>query len=150
MTASVHYLQLLPDRELPDISRLAPFKAVVVLNASYSLDWQDQVSKWLVSSGCLYTMASGPACTTWDDSVDYANMFEYPDFEIPDDKFVMTTWHDDESLEEVFWYAQFNANCSYNDVELTSTLIVDISVEHREAEMLALFARAASLADREP
>jgi len=145
-----HYFQLQPEGELPDISGLAPFKAVVVLNASYSSDWQDEVSRWLVRSGCLYMMAWGPNCTTWDDSVDWANMHEHPDYEIPDDKFVMTTWHDDESLEEVFWYAQFNGSFSYNDVELVNGLIIDISEDNREAEMVALFEQAESWAERQP
>ena len=135
---------------LPDISRLRPFKAVVVLNASYTSDWQDEVSKWLVTSGCLYMMAWGPACTTWDDSVDWAVRVIYPGDETPDEKFVMTTWHDDESLEEVFWFAQFNGSFNYNDVELVNALILDISDEHREDEMISLFDRSYTLADREP
>jgi hypothetical protein len=150
MNTVAHYLQLDPNGALPDVSALAPFKAVVVLNATYSTDWQDQVSEWLVRSGCLYMMAWGPNCTTWDDSVDWANMHEHPNYEIPDDKFVMTTWHDDESLEEVFWYAQFNANFSYNDLEIVNALIVDISQKDREAEMLAAFEQAESWADRQP
>ena len=150
MTTTAHYLQLRPEGVLPDISHLAPFKAVVVLNTSYSSDWQDEVSKWLVTSGCLYMMAWGPACTTWDDSVDYANMFEHSDYGIPDAKFVMTTWHENDSLEEVFWYAQFNANFSYNDLELINALIVDISSDDRQSEMISLFYQADSWADRQP
>jgi hypothetical protein len=135
---------------LPDISDLAPFKAVVVLNASYPSDWQDEVSKWLVTSGCLYMMAWGADSTTWDDSVDWAVRETYPGEDTPDDKFVMTTWHDDESLEEVFWYAQFNGNFSYNDVELVNALILDISNEDRKGEMISLFGQAESWADRQP
>ena len=150
MTAVVSYLQLQPNGALPDISYLAPFKAVVVLNAEYSSNWQDEVSKWLVTCGCLYMLAWGPACTTWDDSVDYANMFEHVAHAVPVDKFVMTTWHKDESLEEVFWYAQFNANFSYNDLELSNALIVDVTIDDRKAEMISLFREAESWADRQP
>ncbi len=32
--------------------------------------------------------------------------------DIPDDKFVMTTWHNDETLEDVVSFATFSANHS--------------------------------------
>ena len=78
---------------------------MVILEGDYGADWQDEVSRWLVDSGCLYMMAWGPRCSSWDDSVDWANIGSFGDEEIPDAAFVMTTWHDDEPLDEVFWFA---------------------------------------------
>ena len=144
-----HYVRIAPGKKLPDISSLAPFKAVVVLDTTYEPTWQDEVSQWLVGSGCFYMMAWGPDCSSWDDSVDYADMTRFPNYEIPDDKFVMTTWHDDEPLEEAFWYSQFCANFSYNDVELIDAVIVHVGSENREAELLSLFEQSKTLADRE-
>jgi hypothetical protein len=144
------YLRIEPNGPLPDISQHAPFKAVVVLEAIYSSEWQDAVSKWLVDNGCLYMMAWGPDCSSWDNSVDHANMIEFPDFEIPDDKFVMTTWHNDEPLEDVFWYSQSCATLTYDDRELSSAIILHVSANDREAEILDLFERSKSLAEREP
>jgi hypothetical protein len=135
---------------MPDVKAHAPFKAVVVIEGAYSPEWQDQVSRWLVDSGCRYMLAWGPDCSSWDDSVDYANILKFFPEEIPDDEYVMTTWHENQTLEDVFWQAQFNAQFSYNDVELTNALIVHVSNIDREEWMKAVFERSKTLAQREP
>ena len=141
------YVQICPGRPLPSIAQFAPFRAVIVLNTEYDRAWQDEVSDWLVASGCLYVMAWGPDCSNWDDSVDWANLTANAS-EIPDAKFIMTTWHDDDTLEDTFWYAEFNARFSYDDVELHEAVIVDVSQSNREQELVALFRQALTLAER--
>ncbi|MGE5564232.1 MAG: hypothetical protein ACM3ZV_13140 [Bacillota bacterium] len=143
-----HYVRLAPGDAFPDITQLAPFKAVVVLESDYSRDWQNGVSRWLVESGCRYMLAWGPNCSSWNDSVDWADM-EARNYEDDDSKFVMTTWHENQTLEDVFWQAQFTANFSYDDVELRNAVIVDISNEDRRFEFLALFDQSKTLAERE-
>ena len=145
---SPHYVRVAPGEQLPDISAFAPFKAVVVLEADYSEGWQTEVSRWLVASGCRCMMAWGPNCSDWDTSVDWADI-EARNYEEDDSKFVMTTWHDDQTLEDVFWQVQFIANFSYDDVELTDAVIVHISGDGREAEFLELFEQSKTLAERE-
>jgi hypothetical protein len=93
-------------------------------------------------------MAWGPNCSTWDDSVDWADI-EARNSRDDDSKFVMTTWHEKESLESVFWFSQFCANFSYADVELRNALILDVSAKHRGAELLTLFDDSKTLSDRE-
>jgi hypothetical protein len=88
------YLHLAPEAALPDISALTPFRAVIIVEAAASSTWQAVVSEWLVRSGCLYAMAWGPGCSSWDDSVDMANIEQFEFKEVPKNKFVMTTWHD--------------------------------------------------------
>ena len=68
-------------------------------------EWRQTVSEWLVDQGCLYMMAHGDECSLWDDSVDIANLeaFDWNFDDIPEDKHVTTTWHENESLEEVFF-----------------------------------------------
>ncbi|HEU5285361.1 MAG TPA: hypothetical protein VFU20_02480, partial [Sphingomicrobium sp.] len=146
----VDYVRLIPDGLLPEVSVYAPFKAVVVIEATYSPEWQDEVSRWLVDSGCRYMMAWGDNCSSWDDSVDHAEILKHLPGDVPDNQFVMTTWHKDETLENVFWYAQFCAQFSYDDVALTNALIIHISETVREAEMRALFEQSKTLAEREP
>ena len=144
-----HYVQLTPGDPFPSIAEFAPFKAVVILNAHYSGEWQDEVSRWLVDSGCRYMLAWGPDCTTWDDSVDYASIIKHLPEETPDSDFVMTTWHSDQTLEDVFWQAQFNAQLSYDDVELNETVLLDVSRTNRERDMLTLWEQSKTLAERE-
>lgn len=144
---SSHYFRISEKELLPSIERFRPYRAVIVLEASYSDQWQDDVSRWLVDSGCLYMMAWGPNCSSWDDSVDLAQIRKFLPGEAPDDEFVMTTWHNDETLENVFWFAQFCAH--QGDVELENTLVIHVGTEDREVELASLFEQSKTLADRE-
>jgi hypothetical protein len=145
----VAYLHLKPEGDPPIWSGRRPFNAVVVATTAVSDAWQDRVSDWLVRSGCLYMMAWGANCSVWDDTVDRATRNYYHPGEIPDEGFVMTTWHPNETLESVFWYAQVNGVWGYNDQILDLTLIVDVGDEDRRVELLDLFKRSHDLPERE-
>ena len=132
---TLQYLHLRPESSLPDISGFSPFRSVVVIQESISAEWQSKVSAWLVQSGCLYMMAWGKECSSWDDAVDIANLEEFNFEEIPEEKFVMTTWHENETLKEAFWFAKNSA--LHPAVELRNTLILDISAVSREESFLA-------------
>lgn len=131
------YVRITEGEPLPEIAAYAPFRAVVVIDADYPALWQKEVSDWLVASGCLFMMAWGKDCVSWDDSVDYANLDRFAYGEIPDEHFVMTTWHEHQTLDEVFWDAQFAAD--HGLVELHTSLIVHISTADKSDEMLARF-----------
>lgn len=140
MTETSHYLHLPPGSPPPDIGHLAPFRAVVIIEAQVRADWQWQVSDWLVASGCLYMMAWGHDCTTWDDSVDIANLeaFDYGD--IPEDRDVWTTWHNDQPLGEVFDFCKRLAR--HPAVKLPRVVLVHIAAQGDEAGMLEAYAAA--------
>lgn len=122
---SVSYLHLPVGGKPPPIEAPTPYKAVVILDQATPDDWQNEISDWLVATGCLYMMAWGPKCSSWDDSVDWANLAKFNHSDIPDDQSVMTTWHDAEPLSETFWFA---ANCAIHPtVELARLLIVDVT-----------------------
>jgi len=141
------YVRISPSGELPDIQKHATFRAVVILDGEYDQDWQTKVSRWLVDSGCLCLMAWGPNCETWDDSVDHANLDAFDWGEIPDDKFVMTSWHENETLEDVFWFCQF---CAENpDFGLGDTLLIHVGERDRGEEFYTLFVNSRDLAERE-
>ncbi len=144
---SVHYIRISETEPLPVIGALRPCRAIVVLDAPYSDEWQDKVSRWLVDSGCLYMMAWGPNCSSWDDSVDYAQIQKFPDG-APDTEFVMTTWHDKELLEEVFWYATHVAFDPFD--RITHNLVVHVGQSDREKELLSLFQYAQTFHERCP
>lgn len=142
MTERTEYLHLKPETPPPTIAALPPFRAVVIIEANVTPEWQSLVSSWLVKSGCLYMMAWGVNCSSWDDSVDMANGEQFNFASIPEDKFVLTTWHTDEPLEEVFWYSKNNALHSYSSVELERTVLLHISANNRERELLKAYADA--------
>jgi hypothetical protein len=142
---TVSYLHLAPRCELPPIGLAGPFKAVLVLEQAVPDDWQDRVSEWLVRSGCLYMMAWGTECSSWDDSVDWANLRVAAVDDIPDDQFVMTTWHDNESLAETFWFAG-HAAC-HPTVALDEVAIIDIGPTNREADLTGGYRAAQTVAE---
>ncbi len=137
---TLKYIQANPDLELINISYLNPFRSIVIVDEKVSSKWQSLISKWLVESGCLYMLAWGINCSSWDDSVDYANMQEFDYGEIPKDKFVITTWHENETLKELFWFSKNNA--FHPIIDLKNTLIIHISKDDKEKEMLSTYESA--------
>lgn len=133
----LRYVRVRNDDELPDVSELKPYKALVIVEDDFDQDWQNSVSDWLVDTGCLYMMAWGRDCSSWDDAVDWANMNDFNFGDIPEDRFVMTTWHENDSLEEFFEFAKLYAS---HPVEiLENILIVHVSATDREGEFRKLY-----------
>src|SRR5262249_29202922 len=99
------YVHLRSGEPVPHLDSSQPFKGIVVIEDDVTSEWQASVSDWLVRNGCRYMMAWGHGCSEWDDSVDLASLDCFGYGETPEDKFVMTTWHNKETLEDVFWFA---------------------------------------------
>ena len=138
--ATAKYLRIAPGMMLPSMEPFAPFRAVVISDLAVSLDWQTAVSQWLVQSGCLYAMTWGANCSSWHDSIDMANIEQFNFNEIPDDKFVMTTWHENETLSEVFWFCREQA--FHPTVAVTNSLLLHISEDEQQQKMFCLYADA--------
>jgi hypothetical protein len=91
-------------------------------------------------------MAWGPESSAWDDSVDAANLSalggeEAPcGKEIPDDDFVMTTWHDDEPLSETFWFSEHSA--FHPTISINETIIVDVGPQARRTALIEMLKAA--------
>jgi hypothetical protein len=133
----MEYLQLRNNEILPQIKTQRPFKCVVIISSPVSQAWQAKVSQWLVDSGCLYMMAWGNDCNSWDDSVDYANIEQFQNQEIPPESFVMTTWHESESLSEVFEFCKHAAIHGVKNVE--NTLLLHISEEYMSKNITQIY-----------
>ena len=82
-------------------------------------------------------MAWGDDCGSWDDTVDHANLesFDYDD--IPDGEDVITTWHEKDSLEEVF---QFAKSCArHPTVKISNVLIFHVGGGDKQTKLEAMF-----------
>ena len=87
---------------------VAPFEGrdyvllLVISDPNISPAVQRAISQDIVRTGCRYALAFGCTCSTWDDSIDLASI----EAEVPENRFVMTTWHEDEPIEDVvdFWW----------------------------------------------
>jgi len=131
---SPRYLHLRPGDEPPVLEK-QPYRLVIVADEDVADEWRNKVAEWIYAVGSRYVIAWGQSCEDWHDNVDWANLeaFEYGD--IPDKDFVMTSWHPNERLSEVFWFAGFCAH--HPDVKLSDTVILHISDRERGEALLA-------------
>lgn len=134
------YLHIRPGGSLPNVGHLSPFRAVVVVDAVVTSEWQALVSDWLVQSGCLYMLAWGRECSSWDDSVDFANLEQFDFEDVPSERFVMTTWHADVPLAGVFAFCKHHA--SHPSVSIHNTLVVHIADDGDELRIVTAYAEA--------
>ncbi|MGJ7915045.1 hypothetical protein ACI48D_06135 [Massilia sp. LXY-6] len=134
------YLQLPPGSEPPALDHLAPFLAIVLSEEASDELWQADIARWLVASGCRYLLAWGKDCAAWQEMVDDANLeaFDYED--VPEADVVMTTRHEDEEREEVFWFAKHRA--AHPSHSFKATVILDISSAGRKDEIEQEYADA--------
>lgn len=145
---TVEYVHLPAGSKLP-LSVSQPRRVLVLIEQDVGQVWQDVVSRWIVDSGCLFMMAWGRKCSSWDDSVDHAKFEKFGYGEVPDDKFVMTTWHDNEPLSAAFFFARM---CAFHPtIAMPLLTILDIRDEPRKSAILALQeAESAGLLDDIP
>ncbi len=120
----------------------APYKCVVLIERDVTSEFRQEVSETLVQTGCRYMMAWGKDCSLWDDSVDLADLKRFDYGEIPPEHFVMTTWHTEDKLSDVFEFAKHNAALTYDDVELHRCLVLDISAASREVQIREIYERS--------
>lgn len=135
----IQYLRLSHGEHLAPPGKFEPYKAVVVEDR-VEPDWQRDVSQWLAETGCLSMMAWGEDCISWDDSVDMANLEQFGFGKIPHERFIMTTWHENEPLQEVMEFAKFSAH--HPDVEIDRLLLLHIGGADRQSEFTALYSDA--------
>ncbi len=131
-----YYLHLAPDQAPPQLT-YGPWRALIVSEVEVTQEWCSRVAGWLTKSGCLYVVAWGTECEKWHDTVDWSILEEFDYGDIPDDRFVMTTWHANEPLSEAMW---FTGHCAYHpDVELGDTVLLHIANQAREADLLVAY-----------
>lgn len=136
---STTYIHLMPENDPPALNKVAS-KFVVVVDVDVSNEWRNSISDWIVDCGCLYMLAWGVDCSAWDDSVDWANIGRF-DFEnISAEQSVMTTWHEDEPLDEVFRFSKELAN--HASIPLDHTVILHISETSQQDKILKLYESA--------
>jgi len=84
---------------------------LVVGDRSVSPEEQGELSRQFVREGCRYAVCFGHGCSSWDDSIDMVGVMD--DVEGRAGAFVMTTWHEDETIEEVVEF--FATNTRFDD-----------------------------------
>lgn len=82
------------------------------------------VSEQIIRANCRYAVCAGHDCSRWDDSIDEALLASDPNFSPPDERFVMTTWHENESLDDVAFF--FRRNTSFDDFLAERFLVLQL------------------------
>lgn len=81
-----------------------PYIAILAIySQSVTPEWQSICSDWIAKSEqCYWALAWGHECSIWDDALDYAYL-KFCNYDLPedDDYNLMTTWHEDQTLDEV-------------------------------------------------
>ncbi|MEM1037014.1 MAG: hypothetical protein AAGI14_09680 [Pseudomonadota bacterium] len=137
---AIQYKHLQPNGDYKSLGDLTNYKVVLILESPVQTEWQTALSEHLVRRGCKYVMAWGDDCSSWDNSVDLANLEQYEFGDIPEEKRIMTTWHDEETLEDVFWFCEYLVRHPIHT--LTRTILVHIANRARKDEILNLYTTA--------
>lgn len=137
---NVKYLQLSSGDALPVIDHLSPFMAIVLVEEDVEEMWQWEVCRWLVASGCRFMLAWGRDAAGWSEAVDDAASEAHDYEDVADELSVMTTAHDDDEMEEVFWYAKRRA--VHRALTLGTTMIIHIADDSREEDVRALYGQS--------
>lgn len=91
--------------------------ALFVADPAISDNERMRLSSEIVAAGCRYALCAGLNCAAWDDSIDFAHLETDPNFDPPDETFVMTTWHENESVAEVLEFALNSTDFDGNGFE---------------------------------
>lgn len=137
------YLHLPPNAPLPELALPPHFMAIVVIDDErddIAQPWQWDACRWLVASGCACVLTWGRECAAWSESVEEANQEAFNYDEIPDDALVVATSHEDDDLDEAFWFARHRA--AHPAHQLGAVVIVHVAQQEREQQMLAGYAQA--------
>lgn len=134
------YIRIDEQEALPTLEYASPFKCLVIISESVSQTKQNEISNWLVKSGCFVMCAWGNNCSSWDDSVDWANIELFNYNPIPPESLVLTTWHENETLEEAMFFIKHLITHEVHKLEYV--IVLHISAVNQETEFYTLYTNA--------
>jgi len=114
---------------------------------TFSDDERSRVARSLIVSNCRYVVAAGRLCERWHDATDWAWIKEYRDESeaIRDERHVMTSWHDDESVDDVTFF--FALTTPFDDHDFTDLLVLHVGGTAIEQEVIEEGVRRAELGE---
>lgn len=101
--------ELISNQEITFDLPQKPYIPVIAIHSdSVSNEWRNICCDWIVKSEqCYWALAWGHECSIWDDALDWSYL-EFCNYDLPedDDYNLMTTWHEDQTLDEVIEFAE--------------------------------------------
>ena len=89
-----------------------------------SNDEQNNISDDLIAANCRYAVCAGYDCSSSDDSIDWAYISTDENYDPPDETMVMTTWHDDETVNDIMFFGLNNTNFDDHDFKRYLVLFI--------------------------
>lgn len=104
---------------------------------------RSEVANRLLQAGCRHAICGGQSCEAWHDAVDEEFVRQHSD--VPDESadaaHVMTTWHADESPDDVAFFFVLNTN--FNEHDFKRFLVLHVGDGHAKGEVDAAVRRHA-------
>ena len=123
----IYYQFVLKGSEVKIPPEFIQYKCLILNEYKIDEEYHWTVCEHLVETGCRWMLAWGIDGTLWDDSVDLVEINKFlPEIEGPDDEFVLITWHDNDTLEEVIHFTKFGAVETYDAKPLHDVVIIDL------------------------
>jgi len=102
--------------------------------ADYPVAKQSQIFEELFHRGCRYVVAGGNNCEQWHDVADEQFLEQFQSETEQDANFVMTSWHTDESEDDVAFF--FMLNTSFGDHSFSKYLVLQVGEDPSVTERL--------------
>lgn len=99
------------------------------------------VARLLLQAGCRYVVCGGQNCEAWHDAVDAEFVRQHMDDpdEVREAVHVMTTWHADESADDVAFFFVLNTN--FDDHDFVCYLVLHVGDGRTKEEVDAAVRR---------
>jgi hypothetical protein len=121
---------------LPDdaSSFISPFEEdyallLVIASPLVSLGQRDGITSGIVNSRCQYALTFGHDCEIWHDIIDETCVGDGAG----EERFIMTTWHDDEPIEDVIDFLWWNTSYEEFESERLSVVLIGVDFELESA-----------------
>ncbi|MFN0138248.1 MAG: hypothetical protein ACKVS9_19260 [Phycisphaerae bacterium] len=99
------------------------------------------LARAILATDCRYAVCGGVTRSQWHDELDLAFVDTVP-VDQSDARFMMTSWHTNESPLEVAWFFAMNTN--FDDHDFTKFLVIELGMPERSTMILEAVVRAAT------
>ncbi len=102
---------------------------LVIASPFVTVGQRDRITSDIVSSRCQYALTFGHDCEAWHDAIDWTCVGDGAGGE----RFLMTTWHDDEPIEDVVDFLWWNTSYGEFASERLAVAIIGVDSELESA-----------------
>ena len=83
-----------------------------------------KISNDLIEANCRFAVCAGSDCSNRDDSIDMAYISSDENYDPPDETMVMTSWHDNETVNDIMFFGLNITNFDYHDFKKYVVLFI--------------------------